>query len=78
MPRKRISTTVNEELLAEARDARSGLTDAALIDEALAALLTANRRSEIDAQYAAYDELPLSTPDEWGNVEAFLDAAAGS
>ena len=37
MARVRVSTTVDEHLLARAREARSGVGDAALIDEALAA-----------------------------------------
>jgi hypothetical protein len=35
MNRTRLSTTVNAELLDSARNLRSGITDAALIDEAL-------------------------------------------
>jgi hypothetical protein len=39
MSRIRLSTTVDADLLGIARSVRSGLTDAALIDAALAALL---------------------------------------
>src|SRR5436190_20743343 len=59
MARVRVSTTVDEQLLATARQTRSGLTDSALIDEALAALLARNRAREVDTAYAAYDRLPL-------------------
>jgi hypothetical protein len=75
--RVRISTTVDEQRLAAARAARSGTNDAALIDEALDALLARNRAAEIAAAYAAYDRLPLDTRDEWGDLASFR-AAAGS
>jgi hypothetical protein len=78
MARTRISTTVDAQLLERARRARSELTDSALIDEALAALLARRRAAEIDAAYAAYDALPLDQPDEWGDLAAFRAAAAAS
>jgi hypothetical protein len=78
MARVRISTTVDEQLLAKARQARSELTDSALIDEALGALLTRNRAAEIDAAYAAYERVPLDVEDEWGNLAAFRTAAGAS
>src|ERR1700693_3874500 len=59
MARVRISTTVDEQLLATARRTRSELADAALIDEALSALLARHRAGEIEAAYAAYDRVPL-------------------
>lgn len=74
----RISTTVDERLLADARRARAELNDAALIDEALTALLAGRRAAEIDESYAAYDELPLDEPDEWGDLASFREAAAKS
>lgn len=77
MARVRISTTVDEHVLAAAREARSGLNDAALIDEALDALLARNRAVELDAAYAAYDRLPLDAADAWGDLASFR-AAAGS
>jgi hypothetical protein len=77
MARVRISTTVDEQLLAAARQRRSGVTDAALIDEALDALLARTRTAEIDASYAAYERLPLDARDEWGDLASFR-AAAGS
>ena len=77
MARVRISTTVDERLLAAARETRSGVNDSALIDEALGALLARNRAVEIDAAYAAYDRLPLDASDEWGELASFR-AAAGS
>lgn len=78
MTRTRISTTVDAELLARARSARSGLADSALIDEALAALLARRRAAEIDAAYAAYDAHPLDERDEWGDLASFRTAAGAS
>lgn len=75
MARVRVSTTVDENLLAKARRARGELTDSALLDEALAALLSRIRSAEIDAAYAAYDDIPLDTPDAWGDLASFSDAA---
>lgn len=76
--RTRISTTVDADLLRSARLAGAGINDAALIDEALSALLARQRAAEIDASYAAYEDRPLSEPDEWGDLEAFRKAAAAS
>jgi Arc/MetJ family transcription regulator len=78
MPRVRVSTTVDEELLARARRALAHTTDAALLDAALKALLARERAAQLDASYAAYDERPLETPDEWGDLESFREAAASS
>lgn len=78
MARIRVSTTVDESLLANARRLRSDLNDAALLDEALGALVTRHRAAEIDAAYAAYDDLPLDGSDEWGDLASFRQAAASS
>jgi hypothetical protein len=78
MPRTRVSTTVDDQLLRDARNALSTLTDAALLDEALAALLANHRAAEIDASYSAYDEHPLQEPDAWGDLASFHEAAASS
>ena len=78
MARVRVSTTVDEAVLAEARRLRSGVTDAALLDEALRALLAQQRASELDASYAAYDEHPIDEPDEWGDLASFRAAAAAT
>jgi hypothetical protein len=77
MARARVSTTVDEELLASARSLRAGATDAALLDEALGALLARHRAAEIDGAYAAYDRHPLAEADAWGDLASFR-AAAGS
>lgn len=73
-----MSTTVDETLLASARSALSTLTDAALLDEALAALMDRHRASEIDAAYTVYDKHPLQEPDAWGDLASFREAAAAS
>ena len=78
MARTRLSTTVDATLLEDARSARSGVSDAVLVDEALAALLARHRAAEVDASYAAYDEHPLDEPDEWGDLASFRQAAAAS
>lgn len=77
MARKRISTTVDEGLLAEARRTRGGVNDATLLDEALTALIARHRAARYDDAYAAYDEHPLDEPDEWGDLASFR-AAAGA
>lgn len=78
MPRVRVSTTVDERLLGAARALRADSSDAALIDEALRALLTQNRAAVIDAAYDVYDAVPLDTPDRWGDLASFRDAAGRS
>jgi len=78
MNRIRLSTTVDADLLGSARKARSGITDAALIDEALGALLARHRSAAVDASYAAYDEHPIDEPDEWGELAAWRRAAGAS
>jgi hypothetical protein len=72
------STTVDAVLLTSARDVRAGITDAALIDEALGALLARHRSAEVDASYAAYDERPADEPDEWGDLASWRRAAGAS
>jgi hypothetical protein len=57
---------------------RSGISDAALMDEALAALLARHRRTEIDSTYSGYDAHPVDEPDEWGDLHSFREAAAAS
>ena len=77
MTRTRLSTTVDGELLDQARRTRVGASDAQLVDEALAALLAQHRAAEIDGEYAAaYAVHPLDEPDEWGDLESFRTAVA--
>ena len=69
---------MDAELLGRARSLRSGVTDAALIDEALRALLARHRSAEVDASYAAYDEHPVDEPDDWGDLASWRRAAGAS
>ncbi|TAM90944.1 MAG: DUF2191 domain-containing protein [Jatrophihabitans sp.] len=78
MTRIRLSTTVDATLLAAARRASAGRSDARMVDAALEALLARSRAAEIDASYAAYDEHPLSEPDVWGDLATFREVAARS
>ena len=74
-----MSTTVDGDLLLQARMLRSGVADAVLFDEALAALVARHRAAAVDAAYAAaYDAHPLDEPDVWGDLGAFRDAAGAS
>ncbi|HSV40544.1 MAG TPA: type II toxin-antitoxin system CcdA family antitoxin [Nocardioidaceae bacterium] len=77
MAKTRISTTVDSDLLNEAR-ALLATNDASLVEQALAALVAQHREAAIDASYAAYDEIPMNTPDEWGDLESWRIAAARS
>ena len=78
MARTRVSTTVDQGLLAGAREVTGATTDAALFDEALRALLATHRSAEIDRAYTAYDEHPIDEPDEWGDLASFRDVAGAS
>lgn len=69
---------MDAQLLTDARSVRSGVTDAALIDEALAALLSRHRSALVDSSYAAYDAHPADEPDEWGDLASWRRAAAAS
>jgi len=77
MARTRVSTTVDEGLLTEAREVTDAPSDAALLDRALTALLALHRSAEIDRSYAVYDERPLDEADDWGDLASF-SAAAGT
>ena len=78
MGRTRVSTTVDGDTLEHARRLLPNVPDAALIDEALRALIARHRAAEIDATYAAYDEHPLDEVDEWGDLASFRKAAAAT
>lgn len=78
MSRVRVSTTVDAELLADARQALVGQPDAVVIDEALRSLLLRRRAAEIDAEYDAYREHPLDEPDAWGDLASFRAGAAST
>lgn len=71
MARVRVSTTVDEALLAEARR-RTGAPDAVMLDHALRSLVQRHRDAEIDAAYAsAYADHPLDEPDAWGDLASW-------
>ncbi|MGI9119290.1 MAG: type II toxin-antitoxin system VapB family antitoxin [Acidimicrobiales bacterium] len=78
MARVRVSTTVDESLLAQARGIHTGTTDASLLDDALRALLSRHRRAEVDAAYTAYDDHPIDEADDWGDLASFRSAAAAT
>ena len=78
MSRIRVSTTVDEERLVNARRLRPDAPDAVLLDEALEALIARHRTAEIDASYAAYEDHPLAEADDWGDLASFREAAAAS
>ena len=75
MSRSRISTTVDETLLSQARSVRPGTPDSIVFDEALKALVTSCRAAELDSRYSAYDKFPIDEPDEWGDLKTFGEAA---
>lgn len=77
MARVRVSTTVDSDLLAQARSIHQGEKDASLIEAALRALLKEHLAGVVDAAYLwAYRQQPVEMRDEWGDLTAFLDAAA--
>jgi hypothetical protein len=78
MTRVRISTTVDGQLLSEARSLRKGINDAKIFDEALVALLYRNRSAEIDAAYGAYEATSIDELDDWGSLGEFRNAAGTS
>jgi len=55
-----------------------GLNDARLIDKALNALVANHRSSEIDNSYSVYEGLPISSEDDWGDLQSFREAAGKS
>ena len=76
MGRARLSTTVDEQLLQDARRVNGDAPDSVLVDAALRSFLLRHRAVELDAQYDAYDRLPLDAPDEWGDLATFRAAVA--
>ena len=78
MTRVRVSTTVDKDLLDEARERLAPANDASVLEAALRALLEQHREAQIDASYAAYDQHPLDEPDEWGDLASWRAAAAAT
>jgi hypothetical protein len=73
-----VSTTVDAELLEQARRLGIAGTDASLLDKAFGALIARHRAGEIDLSYEAYDRHPLDEPDDWGDLASFRREAAQS
>lgn len=69
---------MDAELLESARGLGIGSTDAALVDEALRALMVRHRSAEVDASYSAYDRHPVDEPDEWGDLATWRRGASAS
>lgn len=69
---------MDQRLLDTARRLRARTPDAALLDEALEALVGRHRAAEIDAAYTAYVRHPLDEPDDWGDLASFRQAASSS
>jgi hypothetical protein len=78
MTRIRLSTTVDGDLLATARQLCPRPTDAALLDEALAAVIARHQLAVIDSAYEAYVAHPIDEPDEWGDLSSFRNTAAST
>ena len=74
MGRRRVSTTVDNDLLDRARRLEEWPNDAAMMDAALDALVGRYREAVIDTAYEAYDRLPLDEPDEWADLASFHQA----
>ena len=76
MAKRRLSTTVDADLLQRARALCPECTDASMIEDALEALLRTHRKAEIERAYAeAYADHPFDEPDEWGDLASFGEAA---
>ena len=79
MSRVKLSTTVDEELLSEARRLHEGMADSALVEAGRAALVRELRDEPLARLYAeAYKRYPADEPDDWGDVRTLLDADGGS
>lgn len=79
MAKTRVSTTVDSDLLARARQTHGAHTDASLLEAALTAYLASHREAEFDAAYAkAYAEHPLDEPDAWGDLASWREQAGSS
>jgi len=72
MAKVRVSTTVDQELLDEARACVAGARDSTLVERALRALLASERAAQIDREIdEGYERIPYDTPDEWGSLADF-------
>ncbi len=71
MSRIRISTTVDECLLEQARSTSSWQSAAEMVDAAMQSLVAAHQETQIDDAYQAYEECPVDAPDAWGRLSDF-------
>lgn len=79
MPKVRVSTTVDSDLLARARHAHGPGTDASLLEAALSAFLDVRRAAEVDAAYdRAYGTVPADEPDAWGDLASWRESAGST
>jgi len=70
-----LTDQLREQLDAEA--SRRGISRSVLIREAVASYLAESREAEIDRQIVeGYTRIPPGTVDEWGDLEAQMDATA--
>lgn len=59
----------------DARAHRENVSRSHLIRQAVSAFLSSEPREELASRVAqAYEDQPLSTADQWGDLESFLDA----
>lgn len=78
MARTRISTTVDDDLLNQARAINPDHKDSSMVEEALRLLLKRHHDEQIAAQYARAYANGNDAVDEWGDLNEFLDAAVAS
>lgn len=72
-----MSTTVDSDLLEQARAVEDWKNDATLVEAALRALVKRYHDDEIDdAIRRGYEAHPIDEPDEWGDLASWLDAAS--
>lgn len=63
----------------DARAERDNVSRSQLVRDAIADLLSSEPNADLEARTrAAYERHPLSEPDEWGDLESFLDAVRSS
>lgn len=76
MSKVRISTTVDADLLGQARACLAGAKDAVVMERALGALIAQHREAEFDRRIdVGYGQVEYERPDAWGDLHTFLEAA---
>ncbi len=66
-----ISTTVDDDLLGRARSPKPTLSDSELIEAALRALSGRVREARIHTVNSSFDESPIESFGEWGDLASF-------